>query len=108
MSDCNFTLISDPIIKETITQNDVMKTLSGQMSDTFFYLSIAVFVYILLNMNVFNESARFRKYFDMLDGEKYQIKGAGSIRDLVCVCVQMLALICGLMLVILNLNYRIG
>jgi len=91
-----------------ITYNEVLNTLSEQMSDTFMWLSVILLSYVLMNMYVFNENARFRKFLDVLDEEKYQIQSVGSVKAIIVQIVQTGALFSALMLVIMNLTYRMG
>jgi len=93
-------------IPHRITYNEILSGMREQMTDKFLYLSLIVLAFILLNMFVFKENARYRNLFDKLDKEN--IEKIGSLRDLTYQIVQTIALVASLMLVMMNIIYRTG
>jgi len=108
MNECNFTFTPTQDKSLSITHNEVLQILSNQMTDTFFYLSLIFLSYVLINMFVLNENSRFRKYFDILNEDRFIIKGVGSVGSLLVVIIQSVALFSVLILVIMNITYRNG
>lgn len=88
------------------THDEVLRGMQNQLSDQMFYLSLILLAYIVLNMFVFSEGAKFRKYFDILHGEKFQIKNVGSIRDISYQVIETFAFMGAMTFVMLNLMYR--
>lgn len=96
------------ITPHQLTYNEIIQGMQGQLSDKFYYISIIILSYILLNMFVFKENARFRKWFDQFDDEKYKIAGVGSLRDLIIEIWETSAFMGAIMLVFLNIVFRTG
>lgn len=90
-----------------ITYNELLQSYSQMVGDKMFIAAIGLFVYVLLNMFVFNEGARFRKRFDELD-DIYIPQIKGTVAALVFVIVQSFAFAWALMLVMFNIIYRMG
>lgn len=93
---------------QELTYNEALQGMTNQLSDKFFYISLILFVYVLMNMFVFYDGARFKKYFDKLDTEKYILPGIGTLGGLIFVFVKAVAFSGSLMLVMLNIIYRMG
>lgn len=88
-----------------VTYNDMLQSLSNQLSDRMFFLSVVFLGYVLLNMYVFKDGARFRAYFDRLYDADYHIFG-NPLGAWIFFIVQSLALAGAIMLVMLNIIYR--
>ena len=112
MNDINLSDIPtiDPAMSgiQTITYNEVMQNMAGQLSDKFFYLSIFFLFYVLMNMYVFKDGARLRAKFDNLcDKDNHPLFGS-SVGGWIYEIIEDIALMGALMLVILNIVYRAG
>ncbi len=88
------------------THDEVLRGMQGQLSDQMFYLSLILLGYILLNMFVFRENTRFRKYFDVLNEGKYKIEHIGTFGEIIYQIIETIAFIGSMVFVILNMFYR--
>lgn len=95
-----------PLQPQELTYNQVLQGMSQQFTDGFFYVSLILFVYVLMNIFVFYDGARFRKWFDKLDTEKYTISGVGTLGGLIFVIVKAFGFSGSLLLIMLNIIYR--
>lgn len=111
MTEINLTDIAiNPTVSgpQTVTYNELMQRMVDQLSDKFFYISIFLLLYVLMNMYVFKDGARLRNKFDNLcDKDKYPLWGS-SVGGWIYEVIEDVALMGSLMLVILNVVYRTG
>ena len=82
-----------------LTYHEALQSLSNQVSDKMFYMSLFLLFYIFMNMYVFKPEARLRSRFESLSPE---------IQFWIYELTEDIALMAGLFLVAFNVVFRFG